>query len=129
MFDIETKVFNEIATELRSKYNGITIYGEYVNAPSKFPCVTIIEQDNYTAIEGLTLTNVEEASNLMYEINVYSNKKNGKKQESKSIISTIDTIMLGMGFIRTMLNPIPNLNEATIYRIVARYKKIETGGN
>ena len=125
MVNIENELFSEVAGILREQFKGIKVYSEYVNSPSSFPCVTFMEQDNYTNIESLPLSNIEAASNLMYEINVYSNKKNGKKQECKDIMSVIDGIMLNKGFVRIMLNPIQNINDDTIYRIVSRYRKIQ----
>jgi hypothetical protein len=60
----------------------------------------------------------------MYEVNVYSNKTIGKKSECKEIAAIIDEQMLALGFARTMLQPIPNLDDATIYRMVGRYSAI-----
>ena len=58
----------------------------------------------------------------MYELNVYSNKTAGKKTECKKIAAMVDEEMAAMGFTRTMLNPIPNMDDATIYRMVGRYR-------
>ena len=60
----------------------------------------------------------------MYEVNVYSNKTKGKKTECKNIISLIDKEMTFLGFSRSMLQPIPNMDDATIYRMTARYKAV-----
>ena len=59
----------------------------------------------------------------MYEVNVYSNKTSGKKSECKEIIAVIDDILLGLGFTRTMKNPV-SMDDATIYRMVTRYTAI-----
>jgi hypothetical protein len=60
----------------------------------------------------------------MYEVNVYSNKKSGKKSECKKIISIIDEEMSALGFTRIMLQPIPNMDDATKYRMTARYRAV-----
>lgn len=57
----------------------------------------------------------------MYEVNVFSNKTGYKKSEAKAIMDTIDDQFAALGFTRTMCNPVSNLQDATIYRIVARY--------
>lgn len=46
MIDIESKVYTPIAEQLREKYPGIDVAGEYINAPPKFPHASIVEQDN-----------------------------------------------------------------------------------
>ena len=123
MIDIENEVFTKIATELRSQFNGINVYGEDVRSPSSFPCVSIVEADNYTLRRTQDSGSNENHANLMYEVNVYSNKTSGKKTECKEIFAVIDDIMLGLGFTRSNKNPV-TMDEATIYRIVGRYVAI-----
>ena len=48
-------------------------------------------------------------------------KKTGKKAECKQIAKIIDEQFLRLGFDRTMLEPIDNFNDTTIYRMVGRY--------
>ncbi len=123
MIDIENEVFTKIATELRSRFSGINVYGEDVRTPSSFPCVSIVEADNYTVKNTQDSSNNENHANLMYEVNVYSNKTSGKKSECKEILAIIDEMLLGMGFTRTMKNPV-TMDDATIYRMVSRYTAI-----
>ena len=123
MIDIENEVFTRIATELRSRFSKVNVYGEDVRTPSSFPCVSIVEADNYTVKSTQDSGSNENHANLMYEVNVYSNKTSGKKSECKEILSVIDEIFLGMGFTRTMKNPV-TMDDATIYRMVSRYTAI-----
>lgn len=123
MIDIENEVFANIATELRSQFPHINVSGEDVRTPSSFPCVSIVEADNYTVKNTRDSVNGENHANLMYEVNVYSNKTSGKKSECKEILSIIDEIFLGMGFTRTMKNPV-TMDDATIYRMISRYTAI-----
>jgi hypothetical protein len=67
--------------------------------------------------------NVEKPVDILYGTNEF-NKKVGKKSECKAIAALIDEQMLALGFVRTMLQPIPNLDDATIYRMVGRYSAI-----
>jgi hypothetical protein len=48
----------------------------------------------------------------------------GKKTECKAIIALIDSKMEALGFTRTLMNPVPNEEDATVYRMVARYRAI-----
>lgn len=127
MIDIENQVFAPIYAMLNDMFDEISITSEYVRQPPKFPHVSIVEQDNYTTLEHLDSSDTEMFATVMYEINVYSNKTVGKKSEAKSILAAIDKMMYGFNFVRTSSTPVPNLEDATIYRLTARYEA-ETDG-
>lgn len=122
MKDIENEVFTRIATELREKFSGINVSGEYTRTPPKFPHVSIEEADSYTSQEDVDTSATERYRNVMYEVNVYSNRTSGKKAEAKSIMNIVDEIMYSMNFIRTARTPVPNMEDATIYRLTSRYE-------
>jgi hypothetical protein len=124
MINVESDVFNIIAKAVRNVYPDIYISGEYVKSPPKFPCVSLVEMDNSAYTRTQTSSSVENHAELMYELNVYSNKTKGKKSECKAIASLIDDELAALGFSRTMLQPIPNLDDATIYRMVGRYRAV-----
>lgn len=124
MIDIEKDIFNIVAKAIRSVYPDIYISGEYVKSPPRFPAVSLIEMDNLAYARTQSSDSVENHAELMYELNVYSNKKSGKKSECKAIASLIDNELAALGFSRTMLQPIPNMDDATIYRILGRYRAV-----
>ena len=124
MIDIENDIFNAVATVVRGKYPDIYMVGEYVKTPPKFPFVSLVEMDNQSYQRTEDSGSLENHVSVMYEVNVYSNKTVGKKSECKTIAAVIDEQMLALGFARTMLQPIPNLDDATIYRMVGRYSAI-----
>ncbi len=124
MIDVENEVFNSVATDVRAKYPDIYMVGEYVKTPPKFPCASLVEMDNQSYQQTEDSGSVENHASLMYEVNIYSNKTVGKKSECKAIAALIDERMLALGFARTMLQPIPNLDDATIYRMVGRYSAV-----
>lgn len=125
MIDCENEVYTRIARVLRDKFPGINIAGEYVNAPSSFPHVSITQSDNSVISEQMTGS--AEMAQVMFEINIYSNKADGRKTECKAIAKVIDDVMFRMNFKRMALTPIPNMEDATIYRIVARYRAMTDG--
>lgn len=128
MIDVEPDIFALVAVPLREKYgkdtNGqwkIWVSGESTDVPARFPAVTIEEKDNYVYTRAST-TRIENAVSVMYEVNVYTNRVGYKKQDAQEIMSFIDEILAGLKFTRTMMQPIDNLSDATIYRMVARYE-------
>ena len=124
MIDIENEVFNDVATDVRAKYPDIYMVGEYVKTPPKFPCLSLVEMDNQNYQRTEDSGSSENHVSVMYEVNIYSNKTIGKKAECKAIATLVDEQMLALGFARTMLQPIPNLDDATIYRMVGRYSAV-----
>jgi hypothetical protein len=124
MIDIENEIFNEVSQRVREKYPNIFMTGEYVKSPSSFPCISLVEVDNSVYRNSQTSEGKENHVAVMYELNVYSNKTKGKKAECKEIIAFIDEMLTRFNFTRIMLEPIPNQDDATIYRMLGRYRAI-----
>ena len=124
MIDIENEVFNKVAESVKAVYPSVFISGEYIRTPSKFPFVSLMEMSNTAYDRTQTDGSLENHASLMYEVNIYSNKKSGKKSECKAIATLIDNELATLGFSRTMLQPIPNMDDATIYRITGRYTAV-----
>ena len=122
MIDIENQVFSNIAKVLREQFEGIFVTGEYVPVPSRFPCVTIREYDNYADNETADTSSTENHAIVMFDVNIYSNKQTGKKAECKAIAKVIDEMFISYNFTRTMLQPIPNELDSTIFRYTGRYE-------
>ena len=122
MISPETLVFAAVALPLRQKYKGIFVSGEYVDVPASFPAVTVVESENKVVRRMSTAAAIENAVQLMYEVNVFSNEVGYKAIRAKEILADIDDIMAKLGFTRTMSTPMPNLEDSTIYRHFARYE-------
>ena len=122
MIDIENQVFDRVASRVREQFPDIFMTGEYVNSPASFPAVSLVEMDNSVREATIDSGSNENHANVMYEVNVYSNKATGKKSECKAIIALIDKEMTDMGFARSTLTPVPNEYDSTIYRMVGRYR-------
>ena len=127
MIDVEAKIYTPVAAALRANFLGIEVSGDYTKVPPKFPFVSMVEADNATSQNRTDTSDVERFATVMYEINVYSDKADGKKSECKAIMAFIDEIMYRMNFTRIALAPVPNLSKSTIYRMIARYRA-ETDG-
>jgi hypothetical protein len=123
MIDVESAVFQKCADAFRAAYPNGFIAGEYVSQPPKFPAVMVVEMDNNVDERAIDNGNVENAVNVMYQVDVFSNLNKGKKAQAKAIIALIDEVLAQYRFIRTFCNPIQNMNDATIYRMTARYRR------
>ena len=123
MIDIENYVFNNISKELKKQFQNIFVKSEYVKNVSEFPCVFINEKIN-TVLQETSDEIIENHVNLMYQVDIFSNLTSSKKAECKKILKKVDDEMVKMGFVRILCEPIENLEDATIYRITARYSAI-----
>ena len=127
MIDCTNEVYDKIAKVLRNKFKDIKLSSEYINKPSGFPYVSIVQSDNSIILNKTTC--VTEMAQIMFEINVYSNKPNQRKIECEKIMQQIDNILFSMNFRRMAVTPVPNMEDATIYRIAARYRVATDGKN
>lgn len=123
MIDIESEVFDDVSKAVRNEYPNVYMTGEYVRVPPSFPCVSLIEADNQIYRNTRDSGHIENHVQVIYEVNVYSNKTKWKKTECKAIISLIDSRMESLGFTRIILTPVPNEQDG-IYRMVGRYRAI-----
>lgn len=121
MIDIENDVFDYVAKALRAEFSDLLVLSSFAVAPAKFPCMTLVEADN-RVIQRMRTDNIENAVSVMYEANIYSNKGVGKKTEAKEIANAVDSLFNDIGFTRTFRQQVPNMKDATIYRIVCRYE-------
>ena len=128
MIDIENIVFDRIARAIKVEYPKAHISSEYVKSPPRFPSISIVETDN-SVYERTQSNTIENHADVTYEVNIYSNKSSGKKSECKAIATLIDNEFATLGFSRRMLQPIPNLDDATIYRMVGKYGAVVSKNN
>ena len=124
MIDVENEIFSKISVAVIAAHPSAFVSGEYVRTPSRFPFVSLIEMSNTAYDRTQSSGGLENHASVMYEVNIYSNKTSGKKSECRAIATLIDNEMAALGFSRTMLQPIPNMDDATIYRMTGRYTAV-----
>lgn len=102
MIDCESEIYRKVAQTVRAAYPNIYMTGVYVRAPASFPCVSLEEKNNVTWRKSRDTENMENHVAVMYEVNVYSNKANGRKTECKAIAAVVDEAMMKLGFTRIL---------------------------
>lgn len=123
MIDIETTVFNTVAPVLREAFPGIYVTSEAAAVPASSPAAMLVEMDNSTYIRALDLTGEEKHAQVMYQVEIYSNTTQ-KKRECKDILSVVDGEMQKMGFVRVGSGPVVFSGDSKSHRIVARYRAV-----
>jgi len=124
VIDIFNIIFTYVVDIVKNEYPTIFTTSDLVPVPTSFPCLAIVEQNNYTMKSSLTQEPRENHAYLMYQIDVFSNKKTGKRSECMAIFDIVDKAMQDHGFVRLFLSPTPNLEDASIYRMTGRYEAV-----
>lgn len=119
MIDIESIIFDTVKSAILSKFPNAFVESTYVERPSSFPCVSLVEFDSVANSRTIEISGEIKHENLTYESTIYTDGK-GMKTKAKQIADIIDTAMSNMGFRRTMRSQIPNI-ERTIYRVIMRF--------
>lgn len=118
MIDVEEDVFDYVYPYVSSLLPEGGFVSEFVPSPSALPHATLIEMDNIPDSSMRGTADLEEYSLVTYESNVYAESK----PACREIMNAIDEGMTRLGFSRMSMRFVPNLQDTTIYRIVARYR-------
>ena len=124
MIDKLNEIFTSVATSVRNKHTGTSVTGEYTRKPSKFPTVTLDEIQNVVVDRLEDSSNAENFAGVTYRLQVFSNKRTGKKAEAREIFATADAEMRRMGFRRVTYTTTPEIYDSTIYCIMATYEAV-----
>lgn len=119
MIDVAPEINTRVANALRAAFPNIDVSDDYIKAPSRFPHVSVTEEDNIDVPQFTT--DSKQMVRLVFNVNVYSNKARGKKTEARKIMAVVDDVMHSMNALRTFMHPIPNMQNHTIYRLTAQY--------
>jgi hypothetical protein len=124
VIDKLNEIFTNVATSVRNNHTGCTVTGEYTRKPSKFPAVTLDEMQNVMVDRLEDSSGVENFVGVTYRLQVFSNKRTGKKAEAREIFATADAEMRRMGFRRVTYTTTPEIYDSTIYNITATYEAV-----
>jgi len=123
MISIENQVFQAVYDAVIALFPAARIESTLNLDPAEFPCVFIEEVDNSTYIQTIDSGSYENHASVTFELNVYSNKKSGRKAEAKDIFGIADEVLIGWGFSRMSRTP-AQMDDGTKYRIIARYQGV-----
>ena len=121
MIDYSTEIFNIVATDLRSQYDGIQVIGEFVETPARFPTVTLDEIQNIPEHLDSAVTN--KYARVVYRSQIFCNAE-GKRSQARKIFDSLDKILMGMGlYVKTYTTP-PAVYNSEIYCITATHEGV-----
>lgn len=121
MIDIENEVITLVTDCLFANNISASVESVLNLNPSSFPTVCIEEIENSSYGMSADSNSNENHAAVGFEINVFTNDVSGKKQNAKSILNVIDSMLIARGFSRISKTQL-SLDEGTKYRLVARYR-------
>ena len=124
MIDFSSQIFTAVASGVRNAHPETKMIGEYVRRPSDFPTVTLDEISNVVVDRLEDSSQTEKFVGVIYRLQVFSNKQNGKRAEARTIFATADAEMRKMGFRRVTYTSTPEIYDSTIYSITATYEGV-----
>ena len=128
MIDIENQIYTAVYDALAATDFDADCKSDLSIAPSHFPCVYIVEADNYTHTQSIDSASNENYVNVMYEVHCYTNDTQGKKTICKAIFAVVDDTLRQLGFTRLSRTSLTQ-NETTLYRLVGRYTAVVSTKN
>lgn len=125
MLDYQRHIFSRLTLHLRESYENIYTSRIESATPPKFPAVTIVQKDNVNYQRTMDACH-ENHVKVMYQIDIYTNdqKELDRMSLADSISHDVSDFMLGLGFMRTLCQPIPNVANMSIYRISMRFEGV-----
>ena len=121
MIDVSNEIFNTVAKDLRSLYSEITVVGEYVEVPAKFPTVTLDEISNIpTHLDSAT---INKYAKVIYRSQVFMNG-NGKRKKAREIFDSLDRKLMDLGLIMKTYTTTPAIYNSEVYCITATYEGV-----
>ena len=122
MIDHSNEIFNFVAVALRSNYKGIKVVGEYVATPTTFPTVTVDETQNIPTHLDSSAQN--KYAEVVYRVQIFSNKKNGKRAQAREIYASVDASMQALGFFAETYTTTPAVYNSEVYCITVTYRGV-----
>lgn len=121
MIDFSNEIFNEVAKNLRSTYSDITVVGEYVESPAKFPTVTIDEIQNIPTHKDTATYN--KYAEIVYRTQIFCNGV-GKRQKARQIFNSLDKTLMDLGLYVKTYTTTPTIYNAEVYCITATHSGV-----
>lgn len=123
MYDIETDIYQLVYKTVMEVTDGkADVASAFAKTPERFPMVYFTMIDYSTSDHYRTTDHIDNISDATFDLNVYSNSEQGRKSECKRIAMAVDEKLSAIGMSRISMTSNPDLHDATVYRLTARYR-------
>ena len=125
MIDIENAIVDRIRTQILADFpnRSIAVLNTTPELIAKFPAVCVNELENTTYSRSRDLTIFESYAEVIYQVDIFVNDGTGAKTLAKQIGASVDEVLYGLRFSRTMFTQLPNADRK-IVRYTGRYRAV-----
>lgn len=121
MIDFSNEIFNAVAADLRSAYEGIKVIGEYVASPTALPTVTIDEIENIPT--NLDSAELPKYASVVYRVQIFCNGT-GKRAKAREIYGTVAKQLSLMGLVCVTYTTTPAIYNSEVYCITGTFRGV-----
>lgn len=122
--NVENEIFSTCTDMLKAFDPEVETISSQEHIPESLPCVSIYENSNLPYEPSRDSCSSEKNSIIEYQVDIYTNDVNGKKERAQGYRDAIAVFFKRMGFARTLCGPIPNYTNPAVYRITMRFSAI-----
>ena len=121
MIDFSNEIFNAVATDLRSAYEGIKVIGENINSPTHFPTVTIDEIENIPI--NLDSSELPKYASVVYRVQVFCNGT-CKRAKAREIYGAVAKRLSLLGLVCITYTTTPTIYNSEVYCITGTFRGV-----
>lgn len=122
--NVENEIFSTCTDMLKAFDTEVETISSPEDIPERLPCVSLYERSNLPHERSRETRNPETHSVLEYQVDIYTNDVNGKKQRANRYRDLIAEFFQRRGFARIMCYPVPNYTNPAVYRLTMRFSAI-----
>lgn len=122
VYDKILEALKEFNTSLGAQNYGNVVVGTAPSNPT-YP-LTVFDEIQNDPYRRTNITPLDRVDNLGYELNIYAKTKGkiDKQTIARELAKELDDFLTNtMGLRQLSMNPVPNVNDSSIYRINLRY--------
>lgn len=120
-------IFTRIRASVLAQVSTAYCTQTYAPTPTKWPCVFAREIGHFTPNGTPTLSNAQDISETTWEVQIFSNLKNGAKEQAYSLLTAVKTALRALYFVETFEQPLDTTGNE-YYTLVARFRRIIGSG-
>jgi len=120
-------IFTVIRNAVKAEIPGANVTMTYSPTPTVFPTVFVREIGRFTPTQTAVFSNQQDISEITWEAQVFSNVKDGAKEQAYDLMEIVDSAFRSIYFIKTFESPVEQ-GDKTRYCLVARYRRVVGSG-
>lgn len=118
MIDFSNEIYTALRTVLKTAYPTIEVSTEYIESPSKFPCVTIDETYNIPVSKD---SGTQKYSAITYRVQIFTTGQS-KRADARAIYKTVSDKMYALNLMGKTYTTTPAIYNSAIYEIQATFE-------